>query len=288
MGEWGDMIEPIYHFGVSGGKDSTALLLWAIHESGYPRNRIVASFCDTDNEDEITLDYIRMLSREVHPIQWLTPPLGFYQLAKKKGRFPSARARFCTQYLKMQVTQEYIKHYMRYSLVLLHSGVRAGESKKRSELPEREWDEYYACDVYRPLLHWSIDDVWAYLAKYNIPRNPLYDYGARRVGCFPCVMSSKSEIKAISDNFPERIDKIRYYESEEFWEGENNHTFFARDKVPEYQRTRLITAKDGTQMYVPTVDDVVRWSHTARGGYMEDIFEDDEPVACNSILGHCE
>lgn len=283
-------IDPIYHFGISGGKDSTALLLWAIHESGYDKRRIIASFCDTGNEDEITYDYIRMISREVHPIQWLYPPLDFYALAKKKGRFPSARARFCTQYLKMEVTQKYIKQVMRYCPVILHSGVRAEESEARSKLSDRGFDDYYACEVYRPLLNWSIDEVWSYLSKYNVPRNALYDYGARRVGCFPCVMSSKKEIEIIANKFPDRIDKIRFYESEEFWDGENSHTFFARDKVPEYQRTRLITAHDGIQMYVPTIDDVVRWSRTSRGGYQigMEFDNDDKLLLCESSLGYCE
>jgi 7-cyano-7-deazaguanine synthase in queuosine biosynthesis len=45
----------INHIGISGGKDSTALLLWAVHESGYPKESIHATFCDTDNEHQITL-----------------------------------------------------------------------------------------------------------------------------------------------------------------------------------------------------------------------------------------
>lgn len=94
----------------------------------------------------------------------------------------------------------------------------------------------------------------------------------------------------MSDKFPDRIEKLRYYESADFWDGEDNHTFFARDKVPEYQRTRLIVSKSGEQMYVPTVDDVVRWSHTARGGYnlSMEFDDDDELLLCDSSLGHCE
>ena len=37
-------------FGLSGGKDSTCLLGWAIHESGYPRDSLIFTFCDTENE----------------------------------------------------------------------------------------------------------------------------------------------------------------------------------------------------------------------------------------------
>ena len=38
----------INHFGVSGGKDSTAALLWAVHESGYDPATIRATMTDTN------------------------------------------------------------------------------------------------------------------------------------------------------------------------------------------------------------------------------------------------
>jgi 3'-phosphoadenosine 5'-phosphosulfate sulfotransferase (PAPS reductase)/FAD synthetase len=275
----------LYHFGISGGKDSTALLLWAVHESGYPHDQMVATFCDTGNEHQITYDYIQMLNESVFPIQTIKPPLDFYQLAEKKKRFPSSQARFCTQSLKMQPSQEYIKSLMQSGeRVLLHSGVRADESENRKNLPEREWDEYYACDVFRPLINWSIEDVYATLAKYGIPRNPLYDYGAKRVGCFPCIMSRKYEIRMIAKNFPERIDRIR--ESEKM--GDGYHSFFARNMVPLKHRTKMITTESGEQMLVASIDDVVRWSKTGRYRPNQYEMDFDEPIVCNSTLGHCE
>jgi hypothetical protein len=42
----------INHCGCSGGKDSTALLLWMVHESGYHLESIRPTFCDTGNADE--------------------------------------------------------------------------------------------------------------------------------------------------------------------------------------------------------------------------------------------
>ena len=53
--------ERINHIGCSGGKDSTALLLWAIFESGYSRDSLDVSFCDTGNEAPATYDYISYL-----------------------------------------------------------------------------------------------------------------------------------------------------------------------------------------------------------------------------------
>ena len=98
----------INHFGLSGGKDSTALMLWAVYESGYAPETLRFTACDTGNEAEETYEYIKMLNCKVYPITVLKPPLDFYQLAEKRGRFPSTTARFCTQELKMKPTKAYI------------------------------------------------------------------------------------------------------------------------------------------------------------------------------------
>lgn len=274
----------IYHVGISGGKDSTALLLWAVHESGFPVDKIRATFCDTGNEHQITYDYIQMLSEVVHPIETIKPPLDFYKLAKKKGMFPSVKARFCTQQLKIFPSQKRILEWQNQGLsVLLMSGVRRQESKKRSQLEQFEFDTYYMADMYRPLLEWSIDDVWSMLKKYNVQRNQLYDFGAVRVGCLPCIMSSKLEIRMIAKNFPERIDMIRKAERET---GKNS-SFFHVGFVPARFCSKNVETKDGRSIVVPTIDDVVEWSKT--GMRRPDQYEFDfEFSACNSNLGMCE
>lgn len=281
----------IYHIGVSGGKDSTAVLLWAVHESEWPHDKIRVTFCDTGNEHKFTYEYIAMLSERIFPIETIKPPLDFYELAEKKGRFPSVKARFCTQALKMLPTQRYVRTFLEQGLeVLLVSGVRHSESAARAELPQFEFDTYYMADQYRAIIDWSLEDVWAYLAKYDIPRNPLYDYGAQRVGCFPCFMSNKQEIRTIAKHFPERIDMIREAEEKVGKESRGGSTFFAYDKVPDQFRTVPFTTESGEVIHLATIDDVVAWSKTAhrkRGGQYEMDF-DDPPQACNSNLGHCE
>jgi 3'-phosphoadenosine 5'-phosphosulfate sulfotransferase (PAPS reductase)/FAD synthetase len=281
----------INHVGVSGGKDSTALLLWAVHESGYPRESLRASFADTGNELDVTYDYVRMLGETVFPITWLKPERDFYELAKHKKRFPSTRARFCTTELKMEPSRKHVHALMDEGHeVLLHTGVRGDESESRGHLQERDFDNWYGLPVYRPLLRWTIDDVWAIHARYNVPRNPLYAMGMRRVGCAPCIMSRKDEIRRIANLFPERIDLIR--QAEQDAHGSNLiATFFARDKVPELQRNFPITTAAGELMQVATIDDVVRWSRTGRGGLTGDLFadlDDDEAQACWHHSGLCE
>ena len=101
-----------YHIGVSGGKDSTATLLWYIYESGLPLDKLHVSFCDTGNEDNITYDYIEMLSWHVYPIEKIRGDDNFYHLAQRKGRFPARKAQFCTQFLKIIPSREHVLNLM--------------------------------------------------------------------------------------------------------------------------------------------------------------------------------
>lgn len=276
----------IYHVGISGGKDSQALLLWVVNESGFPLDKVRATFCDTGNEHQLTYDHIKMMSETIFPIETIQPPLSFYELAEKKKRFPSTKARFCTQHLKIIPTQTHILKYLQDGKrVLLLSGVRAGESKERADLPELDFDEYYAVDMYRPLLNWSLDDVWSFLKKYSSPRNPLYDYGAMRVGCFPCIMSNKYEVRNIANNFPERIDMIRPKEQEI---GKQGSTFFPPNKTPKRFRSKPVVTKKGKTVFVATIDDVVEWSKTGKRRPNQYEMDLQEFSVCPSNLGQCE
>jgi len=314
----------VYHIGISGGKDSTATLLWLIYESGWPTSRIVATFCDTDNEDVLTYNYLAMLSERVFPIQTIDPGIGFYELARKKKRFPSRRARFCTQILKVIPSMKHIEELKEKGKVLALSGIRKAEghsANDRGDLDQFHYDDTYGCDKFLPIYEWSLDDIWEAHRKYldvedvveiikddegvplttrleliqrvrttGVPRNPLYDMGARRVGCFPCINSSKREIRAIAHYRPERIDFI---ESKEGYFSDNSNMFssmFARKTVPERWRTKEITTADGEKMNVATIRDIVAWSKTAWGARQYELFhrlDDDDTLSCD-MRGMCE
>lgn len=52
--------------------------------------------------------------------------------------------------------------------------------------------------VLNPIIDWEDTDVWEFLKKYNLPYNPLYDKGHKRIGCVGCPMNTKNgeEIEA--------------------------------------------------------------------------------------------
>lgn len=270
-------------------------MLWMVHESGYPKESLRFSFCDTGNEHQLTYDHVRMLSETVWPIETIKPPLDFYALARHKKRFPSARARFCTEELKVNPTKHHVSSLVALGNdVVMHSGVRANESDSRAKLVSRE-DVRESVSEFRPLLKWSISEVWSIHHRYGVSANPLYAMGARRVGCLPCVMSRKAEIALISKISPETINRIRSAEGHWCEEGvEHVHTFFARDKVPMRFRSKKVKTADGRKMVVPLIDDVVRWAtevpdYIQMGLPMEERTEQRaDKTACDSTLGYCE
>jgi len=288
----------VNYCGLSGGKDSSGTALWLIHESGVPRESIRFTFCDTGNEHAWTYAHIRLLDERFQqwgcsPIITLQPERGFYDLAQWKNRFPSRKARFCTQFLKVIPTRVDVMDLMRADYeVIVHSGVRAGESPDRAKLIERGFDDMFACVVNRPLLRKSLADVIAMHERYGLPLNPLYSKGFKRVGCFPCINSTKGEIKLISIHFPERIEQLREQENSFNRKQDDFDGFFHRNTVPERFRSKLVQTRKGP-MKVCTIDDVVRWSHTGKRAreiqpYLLEDFNDDATLTCPSGGGMCE
>lgn len=289
----------INHFGLSGGKDSTALWGWAINDSGYDPATIRGSFCDTENEYQEVYDQIAKLDeygqkRGIAPVRVCRPVRGFLALAQWKHRFPAPRTRFCTEHLKMIPTRNLIREFqwLHGAEVLCHSGVRAAESDERAQLDELDFDDYLKCKVRRPLLAWSIEEVWAAHGRYGLPINPLYLKGRKRVGCRLCCMSAKKDVRVTAQRDPWVIDIYRDWETQ-FPSG--FQSFFKAGYIPDSMCSRTAVAKDGRVCPIPTIDDVVRWSTTERGGKqqaMSFMFEEDDDfdagLTCKSTMGHCE
>lgn len=66
------------------------------------------------------------------------------------------------------------------------TGIRAGQSENRQDMPSVEWDEANQIVKFHPILNWDLEEVKAYIRKHNIPYNPLHDKGFVSIGCAPC------------------------------------------------------------------------------------------------------
>lgn len=313
LGRGNTMSEDINIISVSGGKDSTALLLLAIEQGA---ENIKPVFADTGNEQQQTYDYIDYLEtalnikitrvkadfsaqinkkRESVANKWrsegvsesaidqalaiLTPTkIPFLDLCIWKGRFPSKCAQFCTSELKRDpITQQVQQPLLASGCdVISWQGVRAQESKRRALLPMREYKLTHDSGAelwnYRPILNWSIDDVFAMHYHHGIKPNPLYSQGMGRVGCMPCINCRKDELLEIAKRFPEEIERIREWERLVSMASKlSSSTFFTSD----YRGHGI--------------DQLVSWSRTGRGGKQLDLFRaNDDVQLCSSIYGLCE
>lgn len=292
---------------VSGGKDSTAMAL-ALRAAGLDFDAV---FMDTGWEHPATYAYLRDVLPEAigREIRWLRAEVevperyreeveaieamlghysAFVRVGVRKGMFPARTIRWCTQELKIYV----IRRWMRAqgSRIISAQGIRAEESAPRAKLPP--WEDHDGdAATWRPLLRWSLADVVAIHAEHGIAPNPLYLWGALRVGCWPCIHSAKAEIRLVADMDPGRIAVMRR------WEALLQQT--ARDRIADkgdlvvgrvrrVKRSELAptaffqapspreVAADGSRSgSCPPIDRVVEWSRTSRGGRQTEIFAPD-------------
>ena len=66
------------------------------------------------------------------------------------------------------------------------SGLRREDSARRATTPIVEWDRKNALVKINPIAAWTQAEVDAYIAKYDIPVNPLLSQGYPSIGCAPC------------------------------------------------------------------------------------------------------
>ena len=71
------------------------------------------------------------------------------------------------------------------------TGIRAEQSPNRDGMKMLEWDEANQLIKFHPLMNWTHEEVKAYVAKNNVPYNPLHDRGFVSIGCAPCTRAIK-------------------------------------------------------------------------------------------------
>jgi 3'-phosphoadenosine 5'-phosphosulfate sulfotransferase (PAPS reductase)/FAD synthetase len=253
---------------ISGGKDSAALGLW-LKENEIPHVRV---FMDTGWESDITYEYLRgPLTRALGAITEISAPRKMEELVRHKGLFPSRMMRFCTMELKVKPFKVWMDDYRdEVGDVVSAVGIRSDESEARSKLTEWEWSEMIDCEIWRPIIRWSEQDVIDMHRRHGLAPNPLYLKGATRVGCWPCIYAKKDEIRTLAEVDPQRIDKIRELEQ------------YVTLRVKERQEAKGNTVEKSHAWFrgkgnagFSSIDDVVKWSHTSRGGRQYELFEAD-------------
>lgn len=125
----------------SGGKDSQASLIWAAEK--YGTDKIWAVFCDTHWEDPRTRIHVVETCESMGVRLTVLDSIGMEGLVEKKSRFPSAKARFCTEHLKVLPFIDWMLDVLRDNVIVIQ-GVRADESDARAKMSaECRYFKYY-------------------------------------------------------------------------------------------------------------------------------------------------
>lgn len=278
----------------SGGKDSQAALIWAVKQYGVENCEAV--FCDTGWENPVTYEHIKTTTQQLG-VKLVTIKsakyAGMVDLAIKKKRFPSSKARFCTEELKSKPAIDYVLSHSENLITI--EGIRAKESFSRSKLNREctyfkyyfeptgngkthqyrkkdvfEWCRTYNADKIRPLFTWSADEVIDYIKENGQTPNPLYYQGFTRVGCFPCIMSKHSELRLIYENHPEQWQNLKDIEKQ------TGSTFFGPSKIPKWAMKNKSFA---------TLEDIEKYLSDKNATL--DMFEGEQP-GCMSAYNLCE
>ena len=278
----------------SGGKDSHACLIEAVNK--YGKDKVEAVFCDTGWEHPDTYTHIKYVVDSLGvKLTTLKSEYDFLKLAEKKKRFPSTKARFCTEELKIKPMIDWVISQKDSTIII--QGIRSGESAARAAMEYEcmyfkhyfqplangkkysyrkkeiiEWCKKYDASVLRPIKDWSAQQVIDCILNAGHKPNPLYYKGFARVGCFPCIMCRKNEILNIVKNEKDMLERLKNAEKT------IGYSFFPPQYIPEY------ACSNGKY---PTIMDVEKYVLSKNATL--DMFEPEEGYSCMSLFhGLCE
>lgn len=212
-----------YIIPVSGGKDSQSCLKLASELLN--KEEVIGLFCDTGWEHPLTYAHVDSLEK-MYGINIVKIQAGTVEeKVLKYNRFPGFSIRFCTDELKMRPTRDFVK-----ALAIEQNtgfevwyGMRAGESPARAKRykdkiseelypPHEIFPKKYPKSLSKlgvmfklPILDWTTKDVYSYLGE---EKNPLYNQGFNRVGCFPCLAGSDASKRNSFDH--DEFGKAQY------------------------------------------------------------------------------
>jgi 3'-phosphoadenosine 5'-phosphosulfate sulfotransferase (PAPS reductase)/FAD synthetase len=163
--------------GYSGGNDSLATTHWAM--THYPQCKVL--HCNTGIGIEATRVHVRNTCKQ---FGWPLVEIrakedcgqDYDELVMEHG-FPGPAHHYkMYQRLKERCIQFLVRRTKRKGSnerVLIISGLRRDESKRRSGYVHREVNEINYQRWVNPLFWWTGQDVYDYIQKHNLPRNPV-------------------------------------------------------------------------------------------------------------------
>jgi 3'-phosphoadenosine 5'-phosphosulfate sulfotransferase (PAPS reductase)/FAD synthetase len=142
-----------YVVSISGGKDSTALLLYALNNLQVdPVDEIIPVFFDTGWEHDDTYEYLDYLEKKLNIkiIKIQNEIGGMRELALHKKFMPNRMMRYCTEELKQKPFKKWIyENFVSKDIDFISLiGIRRDESKARADYEHKDIIESVVSLVY--------------------------------------------------------------------------------------------------------------------------------------------
>lgn len=237
--------DKLYVASLSGGKDSTAMVLRLIEEQ---RPLDLVLFCDTGLEFPQMYDHVRKVKQEIPvPVVWLKAEQDFeyYMFHFTPDRKPGStymgktgmswagpKNRWCTKRLKTQVIDQYLSSLRKEYEIVQYIGIAADE-------PQRVKKFCY------PLVEWGMEeqDCLAYCYERG------YDWGGLyrlfdRVSCWCCPLQGLEALRTLRKEFPGLWAQLLEWESKTW---RNFRKDFSVDELEirfRFEEERLRKGKD--------------------------------------------
>lgn len=284
----------------SGGKDSGATWL-ALREAGMNPHHVLCAdtgwealewydhirrFSDLMGQEIITVranvelpDNLLAYALEVEELLGISPSPMVRRILKY-AMFPSRVRKFCTREFKSEPCDEWVDtNDLEHGVHV--TGVRADESLTRAIYAVDEKHTKSGHWHWRPILRWSVQDVIAIHKRHNMPLCELYNRGASRVGCWPCIPArNKAEVSILDDR---RINAIRRIEQIV------NALVYDRRIFQGHGPVGMLDFQISDFPGIPDIDTAVAHAKTFRGGHRNQgrLF-DPKPLDTCARWGLCD
>jgi len=178
------------------GKDSTTVLWLALQEN--PRIPVVYNNTGIEYAETLALKEQLKTIWNLNLIE-TKPETTFWQVMEKIQKTHAIlddgkkHSNQCCHALKHAPFRKIVKSY---GFTHTFTGLTALESRHRMFTACEHGMEYYSRKdglwKIHPILYWTPEEVWNFIARVQIPRNQAYQkYNVERIGCLPCTSHSQ-------------------------------------------------------------------------------------------------